>query len=82
MECDSVHSSIERKLKNREIHLPSDYVPITKEARKEPKQFKQTTIFFKTLQLLKLGFTKASDLDVEQVIRKLSTLKQFFTAQT
>lgn len=82
MECDSVHSSIERKLKNREIHLPSDYVTITKEARKEPKQFKQTTIFFKTLQLLKLGFTKASDLDVEQVIRKLSTLKQFFTAQT
>lgn len=80
MECDSVHSSIERKLKNREIHLPSDYVTITKEA--EPKQFKQTTIFFKTLQLLKLGFTKASDLDVEQVIRKLSTLKQFFTAQT
>lgn len=33
MECDSVHSAIERKLKNREIHLPSDYVTITKEAR-------------------------------------------------
>lgn len=34
MECDSVHSAIETKLKNREIHLPSDYVTITKEARK------------------------------------------------
>ncbi|CAG5036894.1 unnamed protein product [Parnassius apollo] len=33
MKCDSVHSTIERKLKNREIHLPSDYVTITKEAR-------------------------------------------------
>ncbi|CAG4945373.1 unnamed protein product [Parnassius apollo] len=32
-ECDSVHSTIERKLKNREIHLPSDYVTITKEGR-------------------------------------------------
>lgn len=33
MECDSVHSAIERKLTNREIHLPSDYVSATKEAR-------------------------------------------------
>jgi len=33
MPCDSVHSAIERKLKNKEIHLPSDYVRITKEAR-------------------------------------------------
>lgn len=34
MECDSVHAAIERKLKNREIHLPSDYQSVTKEARK------------------------------------------------
>lgn len=34
MECDSVHAAIERRLKNREIHLPSDYVSITKEARR------------------------------------------------
>ncbi|CAG9792708.1 unnamed protein product [Diatraea saccharalis] len=33
MEYDSVHSAIKRKLKNREIHLPSDYVSVTKEAR-------------------------------------------------
>lgn len=33
MECDSVHSAIEHKLTNREIHLPSDYVSATKEAR-------------------------------------------------
>lgn len=33
MECDSVHSAIERKLSNRVIHLPCDYVSATKEAR-------------------------------------------------
>lgn len=36
MEVDSVHSVIERKLKNREIYLPSQYATITKEARKTP----------------------------------------------
>lgn len=36
MECDSVHSVIERKLKNRDIFLPYDYVSITKTARLKP----------------------------------------------
>lgn len=36
MECDSVHACIERKLKNRDIFLPADYVVATKEARKKP----------------------------------------------
>lgn len=36
MEVDSVHSVIERKLKNVEIFLPSQYASITKEARREP----------------------------------------------
>lgn len=36
MECDSVHSCIERKLKGRDIQLPSDYLRITKEARSRP----------------------------------------------
>lgn len=36
MECDSVHSLIERKLKNREIMLPHDYVRKTQEARQKP----------------------------------------------
>lgn len=36
MECDSIHSCIERKLKNRDIYLPSDYIRITKEARINP----------------------------------------------
>lgn len=36
MECDSVHSNIEAKLKNSEIYLPSQYHSITKEARVDP----------------------------------------------
>lgn len=36
MECDAVHSLIERKLKNRNIELPSDYIKLTKEARTKP----------------------------------------------
>ena len=36
MECDSVHSSVECKLKGREITLPSQYALISKEARKKP----------------------------------------------
>jgi len=38
MQCDSVHSLIERKLKGQDIHLPSDYIRITKAAKKTPSQ--------------------------------------------
>ncbi|XP_031338517.1 uncharacterized protein LOC116167318 [Photinus pyralis] len=33
MEVDSVHSTIERRLKNRDIYLPTDYIAVCKEAR-------------------------------------------------
>lgn len=36
MEADHIHSMIEKKLKNRDIHLPFDYVKITQKARKNP----------------------------------------------
>lgn len=36
MECDAVHSLIERKLKGRVIELPSDYIKATQEARNKP----------------------------------------------
>lgn len=39
MECDTVHSCIERKIKGKEIYLPSDYVRATKEARKVPMPY-------------------------------------------
>lgn len=50
MEVDSVHSLIERKLKNREIFLPSQYATITKEARTKPCPYEVITpdhTFFK-----------------------------------
>lgn len=50
MEVDSVHSVIERKLKNREIFLPSQYATITKEARSMPCPYEVITpdyTFFK-----------------------------------
>lgn len=37
MECDSAHAKIEKKLKNRSIYLPYDYVNVTKEAREKVK---------------------------------------------
>lgn len=40
MECDSMHSIIERYLRQREIHVPADYVEICKNARKCPRPFK------------------------------------------
>ena len=33
MEVDSFYSTIERKLKNRPIHCPADYVSIMRESR-------------------------------------------------
>lgn len=39
MEVDSAHALIERKLKGKEIHIPSQYPMITREARKNPFPF-------------------------------------------
>lgn len=36
MPCDSAHCLIERKLKGQDIYLPSDFIKITKDARKNP----------------------------------------------
>ncbi|CAK1593378.1 unnamed protein product [Parnassius mnemosyne] len=46
MECDSTHAAIERKLKNREIHLPSDYITVTKEARINPAPYEAIMIYY------------------------------------
>lgn len=39
MEADSMHSTIERKIKNRVINVPADYVSICQEARITPKPY-------------------------------------------
>ena len=37
MECDSVHSNIEKALKNKKVNLPMDYIQIIESARKPNK---------------------------------------------
>lgn len=39
MEADSMHSTIERKLKNKEISVPAQYVDVCKAARKNPRPY-------------------------------------------
>lgn len=39
MECDSVHSAIECKVKGRKIYLPSQYANIAKSARTKPMPY-------------------------------------------
>lgn len=43
MECDSVHSTIERHLKDKKVHLPSEFIRLTKESRKPPAKPYQAT---------------------------------------
>jgi hypothetical protein len=55
MEVDSVHSVIERKLKNREIYLPTDYISVCRESRsKHPYQVQYLAYdFFKSYSKVK-----------------------------
>jgi len=39
MECDSMHSSIERQLRKRDIQVPSDYECIARNACKVPEPY-------------------------------------------
>lgn len=39
MECDSMHSTIERKLRNQEIYTPAGYLSACKSARRNPKPY-------------------------------------------
>lgn len=44
MEADSVHASIEKRLKGKPIYLPSDYVRLTVEARNKPQPYEVRTL--------------------------------------
>lgn len=39
MECDSVHSVIERKLRDRDVHVPAEYAAVIRGARSRPKPY-------------------------------------------
>ncbi|BES91079.1 Hypothetical protein NTJ_03889 [Nesidiocoris tenuis] len=44
MECDSAHSTIERKINNIEVHLTSQYASLTEVARKTPMPYRSKMI--------------------------------------
>lgn len=57
MECDSMHSTIERKLKGKIINVPADCVAACKSARKNPKPYEVTYLshdYFKNYSTLNL----------------------------
>ncbi|CAG9812843.1 unnamed protein product [Phaedon cochleariae] len=62
MEVDSAHALIERKLKGREIHLPSQYPIFIREARKNPSPFE---VYYLTHDFF-------TDYDVKENFRYLS----------
>lgn len=75
MECDSMHSTIERYLKGRNINVPADIVAACKYARKYPKPYNVNYInhkHFKNFEEIKLvksirpGF-KAGDPTVNDI---------------
>lgn len=39
MECDSVHSVIERRLRDRDIHVPAEYAAAIRGARSNPRPY-------------------------------------------
>lgn len=56
MECDSMHSVIERKIRCQDIYVPADYVRICKTARRDPKPYQVKYLlhdFFKSFENLK-----------------------------
>nr|CAH7744796.1 unnamed protein product [Callosobruchus chinensis] len=55
MEVDSIHSCIERVLKNTKINLPADYIEICRKARQKPFPYKVeylTHELFKNFQII------------------------------
>lgn len=60
MEADSIHSSVERALKNKNINVPAEYITICKSARKHPRPYDVTYLnhsFFKSFN--DVGFFKS-----------------------
>ncbi|KAL4711620.1 hypothetical protein ACJJTC_003637 [Scirpophaga incertulas] len=41
MEADSMHSTIERTLKNKDVHVPAEYISICRSARKKPRPYEE-----------------------------------------
>ena len=56
MECDSMHSTIERKIRNKEIYSPAGYIAACKTARLNPRPYQVEYLhhrYFKNFSALK-----------------------------
>ena len=65
MECDSMHSTIERRLANCEINVPADYTQIFSSARISPTPYRVNYLdhtFFKDYSRLSLYIIVAFDM--------------------
>ncbi|KAK7493373.1 hypothetical protein BaRGS_00015499 [Batillaria attramentaria] len=59
MEADSVHSAIERKLLNRQIYWPAEYIEVITSARTKPEPYHVKNLTFEFfLDFSKLSFCK------------------------
>ena len=55
MECDSVHSVIERKLRNRDVHVPAEYAAVIRGARSSPKPYELKYVDYSFFQYFSKG---------------------------
>lgn len=46
IDYDHVHNVIEHNLKNKEIYLPSEFIRLSKEARKYPTSYEATQLYY------------------------------------
>lgn len=82
MECDSMHSTIERKISGRVINVPADYVNLLKTARKNPRPYEVQYLnhaYFKDFSKINFVISirpgrKAGDPTVQN-IRELNTIQ-------
>lgn len=90
MEADSVHSTIERAMKNRNVDVPAEYIGICKTARKKPEPYDVTYLdfsFFKnfnTVQFYKSirpgrgkGDSKVTDIRILNTLQIVTYILNF-----
>ena len=54
MECDSIHSNIEKKSKNIPVYIPEGWTQVIRTARKNPSPFVEKQCFMMTFIILNL----------------------------
>lgn len=70
MEADSMHLAIERRLRNRDINLPANYVQYCKTARLNPRPYSVKYCSYSFLKKFEgIKFYNSINLDVNLVTR-------------